>query len=122
MTPIGGSYSDEEFDVLDPMRAATARSLVHSFGNQIHLGCREKWNRGETIEPRGVLVKFNDGVWLEVANHGGGACSTLFLKRVAPGVGWIGTEGKPATWENGCPVVNFDSLPELFQKYNTRFG
>jgi hypothetical protein len=28
MTPIGGSYSDEEFDVLDPMRAATARSSV----------------------------------------------------------------------------------------------
>lgn len=114
MTPLGGVYTDEEFAALDPRRTAFLRSMKDLMpGVPMEAGCREKWTRGEDLQPGGSFVEFRDTLWLEVANGGGGACTTRWLKEHAPDVGWIGTEGKPDGFKEAPSVGQAHSLREL---------
>jgi len=116
-----GVYSDEEFRVLDPKRfhlfAEMKRQLDEKAPNLTpRYGCKERWTRGESIPLQGCIVKFRDELWLEVINGGGGACTTAWLKAKNPGLGWIGTEGKPAGFMEApmvTDIVDFATLRRL---------
>ena len=114
MEPLGGSYTDEEFAVLDPMRHAVNIQLKDLVPGQVAtLGCAEKWTRGEDLAAGGCFVKFRGALWLEVTNGGGGACSTRWLKEHAPSVGWIGTEGKPNGFREASSVGQAETIAAL---------
>jgi len=95
-TPIktGGLYTMEEFAILDPMRHRVCEFLS-TLDTPVNWGCMEKWNRGEDIDNGFCFVRFQGQLWLEVANRGGGANTTEWLKKNAPEIGWIGSGGKP---------------------------
>ena len=51
-----------------------------------------------------------------MVNGGGGACTTVWLKTNHPGLGWIGTEGKPAGFMEApmaTNIVDFTALRRL---------
>ena len=93
--PLGGSYTEDEFERLDPMRSRVMKQLRDS-GVRFTAGCMPRWNRGEDIRVGGCFVRHDGAVWVEVANGGGGVHTTLWLQKNYPDMGWKGTEGKPA--------------------------
>ena len=117
----GDEYTEEEFAVLDPKRAAAVAELKPFWPTgQLHAGCMERWTRGEDIRMDKIcLVRFRGALWLEAVNGGGGACSTRWLKSNAPGLEWIGTECKPPGWFEAPCVCQAESLGELADAWST---
>ncbi len=78
-----GNYTDEEFERIDPERAQRSKFMKGMMNIpgvvMMHVGCQEKWNRGEDIDTTGILVRFQGKIWLEVCNGGGGACTNYLL-------------------------------------------
>ena len=68
----------------------------------------EKRTRGEDISLGGCFVRFNNKLWLEVTNGGGGANSTVWIRTHASHVAWIGTEGNPDGFYE-APMVGGDA-------------
>lgn len=97
----GEQYTLDEMEVLDPMRARVLKSFPFP---PTRAGIMEKWNRGEDIVLDAILVKFQNKLWIEMRNQGGGVCTSLYLKNLDPR--WIGTEGKPE---------GFYEAPSVFQ-------
>lgn len=123
-TPLGGTYSDEEFAVLDPRRHATNQMLKaqHEAANPetagvLILGCLEKWTRGEDLQTEMLVFERDGDWWLETINRGGGACTTLWLEEHGQAT-WHGTRGKPFTISRDDPIIVPETAPpELFQKW-----
>ena len=113
MVETSEKYTDEELRILDPMRFDMLTKLQAEHGALPVTSFRDKWNRGEKIVDGGVFVRFRGDLWLEVKNHGGGICTTLFLKAHAPNLNWIGTEGKPQGFIEAPMVGSASSFQEL---------
>ena len=116
---LGGSYTEEEFERLDPKRARMMKLLVNSGRGRVTAFCMQRWNRGEDIRDGGCfVVTTHDGaVWLEVANGGGGAHTTLWLQKNYPEMGWKGTDGKPAGFYESPSFGASDSFGQLVQNW-----
>jgi hypothetical protein len=117
-----GTYTDEDFQRIDPTRANALTMVlgdlpVDAF-TSITMECKQRFNRGENIEPGGIFVRFDGKLWLEVRNYGGGACTTAWLHERYPAMGWIGTEGKPDGYIDAPAVsASCGSFRELVMAY-----
>ena len=116
---LGGSYTEEEFERLDPKRARMMKLLVNSGCGRVTAVCMQRRNRGEDIRDGGCfVVTTHDGaVWLEVANGGGGAHTTLWLQKNYPEMGWKGTDGKPEGFYESPSFGASDSFGQLVQNW-----
>jgi len=116
---LGGTYTTEEFAALDPLRHKVVETFRQEHGDDFVVGCMEKWTRGEDIRQGGSFVRFRDQLWLEVANGGGGANTTTWLKENASEVGWIGSEGKPDGFYEAPMVREAQDLRALAAVYGS---
>ena len=117
-----GVYSDEEFAALDPRRSqlfAAMQAQLDQTDSNVETVCyaKDRRTRGGDIELKGCLVKYEDELWLEVINRCGGACTTAWLKANCPGLGWIGTEGKPAGFMEAPMVSDIVDFATLRQRH-----
>ena len=119
MVPLGGSYTDDEVRRLDPRRAAVSAAILAQLDASagLVLGFKEKWTRGEDMRQKYCLVAFQDAIWLEVSNDGGGICSSVYLQTQHPHVGWIGTEGKPGGFYEAPCLYQAASFRELREQH-----
>ena len=106
------------------MRADMVEALqAHPDFQAAEIGCMEKWNRGEVIY-RGILVRHEGVLWLDVQNDGGGANTTTWFRENAADQGWHGTDGKPQGFFDSpavCGGVEFAAglwVRELIDEYD----
>ena len=50
---LGGSYTEEEFERLDPMRARVMKQIGGGGGGRVNAVCMQRWNRGGDIRAGG---------------------------------------------------------------------
>lgn len=118
---VGPNFTLDFFRTLDPMRAAFVEAQAPEGvpTASLQIGCMEHWTRGDDIAPEGAIISYGNLLWLEVQNFGGGACSTLWMQKHFPQVGWIGTTGKPRGFHESpmvSPWVGFQELVGYHEK------
>ena len=117
--PLGHDYTDDEFAVLDPLRARTLQALAAQ-GLDVSGGCKAAFTRGEDINvDSAVLVRFRKKLWLEVVNGGGGACTTKWLQANSAAVGWHGTSGKPDGFMHAPTASPHSNLVLLLRDFDS---